>query len=374
MRFSALLMSVAISLSLTACDDGETSEPMIRPVRFQQVFAQGGERIRTFSGAAQAAVESPLSFRVGGTLRSLPVTGGQEVLEGQLLAALDAQDFRLRVRQAEASLRQAQAQATNASASYSRVRLLYESNNASRSDLDAARSASESANAAVEAGQNTLELRRLELGYTTLRAPFAGSVSAVHVDESQNVGPGQPIVTETSGGRLEVLVSVPEVLIGQVEVGQAVTVTFDALAGQALGGRVSEVGAAPAGLATTFPVTVRLDEITADVRAGMAAEVAFTFVATDDRERFFVPSFAVGEDREGRFVFVIQPGEPGLALVLRRAVEVGELTSEGLEVLSGLSDGDLIVTAGVSKITDSLVVRIGALGGETPSSDGRGDS
>jgi RND family efflux transporter MFP subunit len=364
MRFSALLMSVAISLSLTACDDGETSEPMIRPVRFQQVFAQGGERIRTFSGAAQAAVESPLSFRVGGTLRSLPVTGGQEVLEGQLLAALDAQDFRLRVRQAEASLRQAQAQATNAS----------ESNNASRSDLDAARSASESANAAVEAGQNTLELRRLELGYTTLRAPFAGSVSAVHVDESQNVGPGQPIVTETSGGRLEVLVSVPEVLIGQVEVGQAVTVTFDALAGQALGGRVSEVGVAPAGLATTFPVTVRLDEITADVRAGMAAEVAFTFVATDDRERFFVPSFAVGEDREGRFVFVIQPGEPGLALVLRRAVEVGELTSEGLEVLSGLSDGDLIVTAGVSKITDSLVVRIGALGGETPSSDGRGDS
>jgi hypothetical protein len=45
-----------------------------------------------------------------------------------------------------------------------------------------------------------------------------------------------------------------------------------------------------------------------------------------------------------------------------------------MEVLSGLWDGDLIVTAGVSKITDSLGVRIGALGGETPSSDGRGDS
>jgi RND family efflux transporter MFP subunit len=296
---------------------------------------------------------------------------GQEVAEGQLIASLDAQDFRLSVQQADATLRQAQAQATNASANYSRVRLLYESNNASLSELDAARSMSESADAAVEAAENMLDLRRLELGYTRLRAPFSGSISSVYVEEGQNVGSGQQIVTETSAGRLEVLVSVPEVLIGQVEAGQAVTVTFDAVAGQALGGRVSEVGVAPAGLATTFPVTVRLDETTADVRAGMAAEVAFTFESTDERERFFVPSFAVGEDREGQFVFVIEPGEPGLGVVLRRPVEVGELTAEGLEILSGLTDGDLIVTAGVSKIIDSLVVRLQGSGGENSSSDGR---
>jgi RND family efflux transporter MFP subunit len=371
MRVFAFFSSVAVTLVLLTCDDGETSEPVIRPVRSEQVFAQGGDRVRTFSGAAQAAVESPLSFRVGGTLRSLSVAVGQEVAEGQLIASLDAQDFRLRVQQADAALRQARAQATNASASYSRVRLLYESNNASRSELDAARSSSESADAAVEAAENMLELRQLELGYTGLRAPFNGSISSVYVEEGQNVGPGQQIVTETSAGQLEVLVSVPEVLIGQVEVGQTVTVTFDALAGQALGGRVSEVGVAPAGLATTFPVTVRLDETSADARAGMAAEVAFTFQATDDRERFFVPSFAVGEDREGRFVFVIEPGDPGFGLVLRRPVEVGELTAEGLEILSGLSDGDQIVTAGVSKITDSLVVSLPGSGSDESPNRGR---
>lgn len=373
MRFRTLVQGLAVGLAITACGEGETSEPVIRPVRSQQVFAQGGDRVRVFSGAAQAAVESPLSFRVGGTLRTLPVVGGQEIRENELIATLDAQDFQLRVQQADASLRQAQAQATNASATYSRVRLLYESNNASRSELDAARSGSESADAAVEAAENMLELRRLELGYTRLRAPFSGSISSVHVEEGQNVGPGQPIVTETSGGRLEVLVSVPEVLIGQVEVGEEVAVTFDALAGRELGGRVSEVGVAPAGLATTFPVTVRLDETTADVRAGMAAEVAFTFESTDDRERFFVPSFAVGEDREGRFVFVIEPGDPGFGRVLRRPVEVGELTADGLEILSGLSDGDLIVTAGVSKITDSLVVRMpGPADDESPGEGRRG--
>jgi RND family efflux transporter MFP subunit len=238
------------------------------------------------------------------------------------------------------------------------VRLLYENNNASRSDLDAPRSASESADAAVQAATNTLGLRRLELGYTRLRAPFEGAISAVHVESNQNVGAGQPIVTQTSRGRLEVLTAVPEVLIGQIREGEAVRVTFDALEGDTLEGRVSEVGVAATGLATTFPITVRLEETLEDVRPGMASEVAFTFQATDDRERFLVPSFAVGEDRDGRFVFVVEPADSGYGIALRRPVEVGELTSEGLEILSGLSDGDLVVTAGVSKITDSLRVRV----------------
>ena len=135
---------LALCITSLACATEEPPEPVVRPVRFEQVFATGGERVRTFSGAARAAVESPLSFRVGGTLRRLPAGVGGAVRRGQLIAELDAQDFRLRVRQAEASLRQAQAQAANASATFERTRLLYESNNASRSDLDAARSASES--------------------------------------------------------------------------------------------------------------------------------------------------------------------------------------------------------------------------------------
>jgi RND family efflux transporter MFP subunit len=358
MRVYRRLPVLGVWLAVLGCQSEEQTERVIRPVRFEQVFATGGERVRMFSGAARAAVESPLSFRVGGTVRRLLVGIGEAVPSGRLIAELDAQDFRLRVQQADAALRQAQAQAANARASFDRTRLLYESNNASRSDLDAARSASESADAAVEAADNMLGLRRLELSYTRLQAPFSGSISAVHVEVSQNVRPGESIVTETSDDRLEVLVSVPEVLIGQIQMGDQVNVTFDALAGRTLAGSVSEVGVAPSEMATTFPVTVRLDGDTDEIRPGMAAEVAFTFGATDDRERFFVPPFAVGEDRDGRFVFRVEPTEPGLGIVHRSPVEVGELTAEGLEILSGLSDGDLVVTAGVSKITDSLLVRI----------------
>jgi hypothetical protein len=92
----------------------------------------------------------------------------------------------------------------------------------------------------------------------------------------------------------------------------------------------------------------------------MAAVVSFEFESEDQRERYLVPTVAVGEDRDGRFVYVVEPapGEPGYGIARRRAVTVGEITAEGLEVFRGLSDGDLVVTAGVSLITDGQKVKI----------------
>jgi hypothetical protein len=94
------------------------------------------------------------------------------------------------------------------------------------------------------------------------------------------------------------------------------------------------------------------------VRPGMAAEVRFRFDSADQRERVLVPPVAVGEDRQGRFAFVVEPGEDGGGIARRRTVEVGALTAEGLEVLTGLSDGEIVVTAGLSRLTDGQTVRL----------------
>jgi len=77
-----------------------------------------------------------------------------------------------------------------------------------------------------------------------------------------------------------------------------------------------------------------------------------------------VPSFAVGEDGEGRFVYVVEPAPDaaGEGIVRRQAVTVGDLTTEGLEIVSGLQDGDRVVTAGVSRIEDGLRVRLDEAG------------
>ena len=80
-----------------------------------------------------------------------------------------------------------------------------------------------------------------------------------------------------------------------------------------------------------------------------------------------VPSFAVGEDRGGRFVFIVEETEPGFGIVHRRPVTVGNLTPDGLEVLAGLSDGERSITAGVSRLQDGRRVKLEGSSDTTPS-------
>ena len=121
---------------------------------------------------------------------------------------------------------------------------------------------------------------------------------------------------------------------------------------------VYEVGVPGQG-SSVFPVTIRLaNEVGEDVRSGMAAEVTFQFeVEAESAAEHVVPTTAVGEDREGRFVFVVD-GDGDTGNVRRTPVEVGEIGTNGIEILDGLEDGQRVVTAGVSRIRDGLEVRV----------------
>jgi multidrug efflux pump subunit AcrA (membrane-fusion protein) len=65
------------------------------------------------------------------------------------------------------------------------------------------------------------------------------------------------------------------------------------------------------------------------------------------------------EDRQGRYVYVVEPSdsENNVGIIHRKMVEVGQITGDGLEILKGLKDGDRVVTAGVSLITDGQRVK-----------------
>lgn len=379
----ALTLGLGGALLVAACaEPAPPPEPPLRLVRTRTVETSGKARVRTFSGVARADVESRLSFRVAGTVEEVRVEVGDRVDRGGLLARLDPIDYELQEEQAEAALAQARAAERRAVADYDRVRGLYENKNASKSDLDAARAASDSAAAQREAAEKQLELARQRLVYTRLVSPAAGAIASVDVEINENVQAGQPVVLLSAGGRTEVEVAVPEALISGIEQGDPVTVTFDALPGRNFAATVTEVGVAAVGTATTFPVTVRLDaDDTREggaVRSGMIAEVAFRFAGPAGR--LLVPPVAVGEDRQGRFVFVVETsaetgsgGETGRGVVRRRAVEVGELTADGLEITAGLSPGERIATAGVRRLEDGLEVRLQE-GPPEPSSALKGDA
>lgn len=357
------VLAFIITAALSCGSSEEKARETIRPVRYQEVLASGGGEIRTFTGVAKAGLESNLSFKVSGTILTLPVKLGDKVTEGELISEIDPSDYLIQKQESEASLISAQAQARNAQADYSRIRALYENNNASRGELDNARASSESADAQVEAARKRLELSDLQLSYTRLTSPVDGAIAEVYVEVNENVSTGEKIVTVTSGTNTEVNVAVPEILISSIIVGSPVEIKFDAIPGKTYTGTVTEVGVAATSAATTFPVTVRVDSEDGSILPGMAAEVAFRFENPGGENAIFVPSVSVGEDREGRYVFVLEAdgqteGDEDTYITKKKPVTVGHISAQGIEIVDGLSGGELIVTAGVRRINDGQRVKL----------------
>jgi RND family efflux transporter MFP subunit len=356
-KIRCLVAALLLMPFLSCSENKQQTEQIIRPVRCMAVFKTGGEQTRTFSGAAKSGLESNLSFKVSGTLSAIHVKVGDKVEKGDLIAALDSKDYRLQVQDMEAALTQTKAQALHAKSNYQRVCGLYENRNASKSDLDSARSAYESTRASVISIEKKLEMARLQTGYTRLIAPFEGAISHIPVHENENVAMGTPIVVLMSRSRPEVSVAIPEVLISEIKQGDPVTIRFDALPKIKFKGDVTEVGVASSKFATTYPVTVRLKKKGTPVRPGMTASVDFRFVS-DQMQRFIIPIHTVSEDRNGRYVFIAQPEQNNLAKVKRIDVVIGALISENLEILDGLTEGDLLITAGMSQLRDGMQVKL----------------
>lgn len=353
-----LCIATLLVMGATGCSEKpKAKEPIIRSVRYALVQGASDSGGRMFSGTVQAGNQSRLAFQVPGRLQKVHVKAGDKVKKGQLIAQLDPVDFKLQLGEAQSSAAQARAQSTNAKANYKRLRALYENQNASRQDLDAARAAKDSAQSAASAAYQAVQRIKRQLQYATLKAPGDGTIVECSVEANEVVGSGKIIAVLQVGEQMEVAVGVPETAINDLKRGDTVKVKVPALGEAELSATIYEIGIPRSGGAV-FPVNVRFEGAPAKVRVGMAAQVTFAMpVRADDGSRV-VPASAVGEDREGRFVYVITAENKGLGKVSRRSVEVGSLEVSGIRILSGLKDGDKVVTAGVSRISDGLAVRV----------------
>ena len=360
------LIAMAAVLAMLGCEDVQEEPEVIRPVRYEVVEGSDSATRRTFSGVSKSGQESRLSFQVSGQVLEVPVNVGDTVKKGDTIARMDPTDYALQLQNAQASAAQSRAQERNAKATYERTRALYENQNASRQDLDADRTAYESGRAGLEAAHQQIRLRQRQLGYTHLKAPEAGTIATVDIEVNENAQAGDLVATLLAGDQIEVSVSVPASVIRSVKKGAEAKARFNSLDGKVFKGTVTEVGVASMGGATTFPVTVRLTEGQDQVRSGMSADVTFVFASEKDGPKYALPVSAVGEDREGRFIYMLEKTDDGLGVVHRTPVEVGEILSDGIEILDGVTPGDLVVTAGVSRIYDGLQVRVPERAGSEP--------
>ena len=311
-----------------------------------------------YSGVAQAGTETNLSFRVGGIVASVQVRVGQKVVKGASVASLSDDDARLQYEKAQAAEKNTRVQMDTAKANLDRVRGLYENNNVALSEYESAKNNYAAAASSYESSKRSADLERSQLTYTKLFAPMDGFITRVNVEKNENVQAGSTVAVLNSAGDFEIAVGLPENIISQVKTGDKTSISFSSIPDEVFAGVVTEVSYAISSETSTYPITVTLESGSERIRPGMAADVTFTFAAGQGEQHLAVPANAVAQDQKGNYVFIVEPAEDGFGFVRRREVTVGKLTGEGFAVKEGLSEGELVVTSGVNKISDGMKVRV----------------
>jgi membrane fusion protein (multidrug efflux system) len=196
-----------------------------------------------------------------------------------------------------------------------------------------------------------LALVEAKFAKTEIRAPFSGVIGLRSVSVGDYVKEGADLVNLESIDLLKVDFRLPEVHMRQVQAGQTLQVTLDALPGKTFEGRVLAVNPLldAAGRAVVVRAQVRNSD--ASLRPGMFARVRL--VTNDRAEALVVPEQALVPQGADQFVFKIVDGK-----AVRAKVEVGQRRTGKVEVRSGVAAGDIIVTAGQVRLRDGMPVAI----------------
>lgn len=346
----------------------------------------------TASGNVRARRKVDISSDISARVTQLLVDEGQDVEEGQVLLRLDPTRYQAAVNRSRANLSQAQAQVAQARANYLRAQreaerldslharepLLVsrqEVDNA-QTDLEVQRSLLESSEFGVNQSGAALEEASDQLAKTIIRAPMAGRVTRLNVEEGETVivgtmnNPGSLVLTVSDLSVMEVVLEVDETDVPEIALGDSATVELDAFPDMDFPGVVTEIGnsairppsqAAGTGQTPTidFEVVVTLDSPEVELRPDLSATAELITETRSDQLSIPIISLTLREpesedgDEAGNGnnrsaaeaadpiegVFVVRGGQ-----VTFTPVTVGIAGQEYFEVLSGLSLGDTVVS------------------------------
>ncbi len=362
--------------------------PAAKPVRAATVVARaaptaGGDAVLNASGYVTARRRATVSSKITGKVLEVHVEEGMAVRAGQVLARLDDRTARASLALAEAELDAARRVVTESEVRLAeaertlarRAQLLAEGLagqaevDAARAEVDSYRARIAAAREQVRVAERAVDLRRTELDDTVIRAPFSG------IAISKDAQPGEMVSPISAGGgftrtgictlvdmsSLEIEVDVNEAYINRVEPGQPVTAVLDAYPDWRIPARVITTVPAADRQKATVLVRIAFERLDPRILPDMGVKVAFLKPSepgqpetAPPRGRLFVPRTAVRTGPGGDLVFVIRD-----ARVERRAVELGPLEGDLVEVVSGLAPGERIVVDGPPDLADGdrVVIR-----------------
>ena len=357
-HFKFSILTILVLSVLNSCKDKvEQKEEVLRPVKYQVVGTSDAQKIRSFSGVAKAGDEIELSFRSNGIITDLNVTVGQKVKKGDLIAKLDNVQANLAYEQSVSALNSANSAMKTAKSALDRAKSLYENGSRSLSEYESARNDYQSALDQYESAKRNRSIQSSQVNYGYIYAPKDGTIATRPATLNANVSAGQVVAILNAGQQINIMVGLPENVINKVQTGMEVEIALSALENK-FKGNILEVAPVVDVNSSTYPVKVDIVTPTTAVKPGMAASVTFNFGTggSSNDNTLVVPVKAVGEDGGGNFVLIVESSDEKTGTVKRRSIELGDLTSEGFRIISGLQGGEKIVTAGLQTLLDGQKV------------------
>jgi RND family efflux transporter MFP subunit len=350
--------ALAVSLALAACSGPAPVAAPPKPVRVQPVVLSTGTSEDSYTGAVRARVETDLAFRVGGKVIRRAVEVGQRVRAGDLLAELDAADYGLNV---AAALNQQQATAVDAEQAASdaaRFARLHADGAVSAGDAERQKARADAARERLEQARRGVELARNRAAYALLRAPFDGVVTALRFEAGQVVAEGQPVISLAAAGEREIVVDIPETQVLAARRSPQAVASLFAGDGARFAVTLRELAPLASAATRTYRARYRVGGVGVGAPAmelGMTATVWLRTPSGDAAAAAPVATLPASalHHRDGRTA-VWMLATPDASPVLT-PVEVLRYAQDEVQV-SGLAAGQLVVTAGVQKITPSMAV------------------
>lgn len=344
------------------------------------------------SGAVEANVTAQSAFQIAGRVARVFVEEGQPVAKGQVLAELDAADYRnaydAAAGQADAAravsakaqsgprsqeLEEARIDFERWQSEYARMKLLYDRKSLAANDfekIEAGYKASQqryemarqgtrgeekdSAGAQSRAAAAQLREAAKHLADCKLRAPISGFVGMRRIDVGDTVAAGAPVIAVLDLNPTKVRVAIPESEIGKVEQGARARVTIPSLDGRAFEGKVEAIGVAADPSSRTYSVKIAVENPEHLLRAGMVAEARI--YGSKIVNAITVPAEAIVRDARG--VTEVYLYEPAAQRVYARRVEPGAPAGSEIEIRSGLSGNEQVVVAGQQNLREGSPAKL----------------
>ncbi|MGH7562314.1 MAG: efflux RND transporter periplasmic adaptor subunit [Gemmatimonadales bacterium] len=354
-----------------------TSAPVVQtvvvaPVQAGTPAAAAGSVSVTANGYVVARTRASVSAKLPGRLATLSVDEGTSVRRGEVIARLENADYQAAVVEADAMLGAARAQLNEAEAEREqmrreadRIRRLKTTNPGliADQDVDAAESRAaqtearvRSAAARVQAAQASLGFARANLENTFIRAPFTGTVLRKEAEVGEVVAPSVgggltrgAVVTMADLATLEVEVDVNEAYIARIRHDQPARITLDAYPDTSFRGSVRQVVPTADRQRATVQVKVAILDRDPRILPEMGARVDFlepetgpAAPAASTVQRFRLPASAIREEGGRTIVWLVRDGR-----LESREVSAGPVSGGFREIRSGLSGGEMVLTAGV---------------------------